>query len=54
MILDILATIVLLYWGLQGANLTMKTWNDGYAPLWVLVAGLLTAALIVPLAAVWL
>lgn len=53
MALQIIATIVVLWWGLQGANLTVMTARDGYSPIWVGFQALVTLALLFPLYLVW-
>lgn len=51
--INIIATIILCLWVLQGAHLTRMTWNGGYSLVWVGVTGLMTAALTIPLFAIW-
>lgn len=53
MALQIVASLVLLYWFAQSARLTHLTWADGYSPLWVAFQGLATLSLIIPLYLVW-
>lgn len=52
--LALLSTIVLVIWVLQGAHLTRITWSGGYSPAWVILMALATAALALPIVAIWL
>jgi hypothetical protein len=51
--IDLVATAVLVLWILQGIQLTRMTWGEGYSLIWVGVTGLMTAALSIPLFAIW-
>ena len=50
--LTVLAIIVLIFWGLQGAHLTQMTWNGGYHPIWAGLIGLATLGLALPAIAI--
>ena len=54
MILDILATLVLLVFFANHALVVRESWRDGFAWLWVAVGALQAASLLIPLVAVWL
>jgi hypothetical protein len=51
--IDLMATAILVLWIGLGINLTRMTWDRGYSPIWVGVTGLMTAALSIPLSAIW-
>jgi hypothetical protein len=51
--IDLVATAVLVLWIGQGVHLTRMTWAGGYSLIWVGVTGLMTAALSIPLFAIW-
>ena len=52
--LNIIATVVLLWWAAQGVKLTVMTWSGGYSFFWVAMQSLLTLLLIIPAIAIWL
>ena len=54
MLLNVLTTIVLVFWALQGAHLTKMTWAGGYHPFWAALLALATVALTLPAIAIWL
>lgn len=54
MLLNIIATVVLLWWLAQGAKLVLMTWSGGYSFLWVVAQSILTLLLIIPAIAIWL
>lgn len=53
MVLNILASLVLIWWFLQGAKLTLITWGGPYAAIWAVLQAVLTLLLIIPAVAVW-
>lgn len=53
LILDVLATMVIIWWVLQGARLTLITWAAPYDAFWAFFQGFLTLLLIIPLFAIW-
>lgn len=54
MALQILASLLLVYWLMQSNELTTMTWGEGYSSFWVVFQAIATAALIIPFIAIWL
>ena len=54
MALQIIASLVLVYWLLQSIKLTAMTLGEGYSLLWVVFQAVATAAFIIPIVAIWL
>ncbi len=53
MLLNVMATIAIVYWLLTGIKLGLQTWMGPYAPIWALVTWALAVTLLLPLWAIW-
>ena len=52
--LDIIASLILLWWLVQGLYTAGRIRNEGYHPLWWFLVGGLALALLLPATLIWL